>query len=197
MTFPSTETERLTIRELGAADRPALDGFVRDPGQLRLMLFSMANPEEADSFLSMAMESARASPRLEYHLAVEGPALREPHRRILAGCVSLMREDPEHPEAELGYFFLREHWGRGYALESCRPLVDFAFKSLGLHRVWGMCHSENAASAKVMEKLGMRREGMLREHRVLRGAYRSSLIFGMLEHEWEADPDQRGSIEAR
>ncbi len=194
MTFPETTTERLAIRELTEADRPALDGFVRDPEQLRLMLFSMASPEEADSFLSMASESARADPRLEYHLAVEARSETGARGRALVGCVSLMREDPGHPEAELGYFFLREHWGKGYAVEASRPLVDFAFAKLGLHRVWGMCHSENAASAKVMERLGMKREGMLREHRVLRGAYRSSLIYGLLEREWrpgEAAPSER------
>lgn len=182
--FPKTNTKRLSIREFVDSDRPALDGFVQDPEQLRYMMLSMKDGDEADSFLYMAKEKAQAYPRLEFHLAVEAWNTSDHADKALVGGIALMREHPEHPEAELGYFFFREHWGKGYAVEASRVLIEFAFDTLHLHRIWGMCHSENTASFRVMEKLGMVREGLLREHRVLRGEYRSSYIFGILNREW-------------
>ena len=76
------------------------------------------------------------------------------------------------------------HWGRGYAVEASRVLLDFAFNTLGLHRVWGKCHSANGASARVMEKLGMTREGTIREHVWMRDHWRTSYLYGILDREW-------------
>ena len=63
-------------------------------------------------------------------------------------------------------------------------MLELRFRPLGLHRVWGQCHAQNAASARVMEKLGMTYEGTLREDVWLRGSYRSSRLYGMLEGEY-------------
>ena len=63
-------------------------------------------------------------------------------------------------------------------------MLELGFRRLGFHRVWGKCHADNAASAKVMEKLGMTYEGTLREHVWLRDHFRSSRIYGMLEGEY-------------
>ncbi len=188
MVFKSIYTKRLLIREFTQSDRPALDGFISDPEQLRYMMFSLATPAEADRFIAFTEESAQAEPRLEYHLAVnllQGEKTgKETAKAIFIGGVALMRETLEHPEAELGYFLLHEHWGKGYAVEASNALVDYAFSVLKLHRVWGQCHIDNRASQRVMTKLDMRHEGTLREHRVLRAEYRSSHIFGVLDREW-------------
>ena len=95
--------------------------------------------------------------------------------------------EPDSPSsAELGYWFLREAWGKGYATESSAAMLELGFRRLGFHRVWGKCHAYNVASAKVMEKLGMTCEGTLREHVWLRDHFRSSRIYGMLEGEYPA-----------
>jgi [ribosomal protein S5]-alanine N-acetyltransferase len=97
--------------------------------------------------------------------------------------------EPDFPSsAELGYWFLREAWGKGYATESSAAMLELGFRRLGFHRVWGKCHTQNVASAKVMEKLGMTYEGTLREHVWLRDHFRSSRIYGMLEGEYSAAP---------
>ena len=64
---------------------------------------------------------------------------------------------------EIGWVFAQEHHGRGYATEAARALLSHAFKTLGLHRVIATCQPENPASWRVMEKLGMRREGYFRQ----------------------------------
>lgn len=183
MRFAPVRTARLAIREFVPADRPALDGFVADPTALELMLHSLATPEEADAFLALALAAAGAEPRVDYHLAVDLLPEAAGAPRFI-GSAALMGLGGDSGEAELGYYFLRSAWGRGYAREAARALVDFGFRELALHRVWGMCHTRNEASAKVMAALGMAPEGTLREHRRLRGQWRSSHIFGVLDREW-------------
>jgi [ribosomal protein S5]-alanine N-acetyltransferase len=62
----------------------------------------------------------------------------------------------------LGYVLARDHWGRGYMPEAARPVIDWGLSQDGIFRVWALCDVDNPASARVMEKIGMRREGILR-----------------------------------
>jgi hypothetical protein len=74
-------------------------------------------------------------------------------------------------------------WGKGYATETANALVDFGFDKLNLHRVFATCDPANTASAHVLEKIGMKREGRMREHMWARGKWRDSLLYAILEHE--------------
>lgn len=184
MTFETFITPRLVIREFVPADRDALLAFVREPGQLKYMLFNLSSEAAVDDFMaetSIRPDGARAT----FHLAVcvrgENGA-----SDACVGCVSLMRDGAASPEAELGYFFRKDMWGRGYAAESSAAVVNFGFSSLGLHRVWGKCHSENKGSARVMEKLGMQYEGTMREHAWMGDHWRSSLLYAVLDREWNS-----------
>jgi len=189
MNFTALETTRLRIREFQVSDRDFLAAFARNPDQLRYMMFSLASEREVDEFLSITLSGRDDPERHEWHLAVEltpGAAGNETADRPKPiGSVDLMAEGPGAVEAELGYFFLEEHWGNGYAAEAAEPLLDFAFGALGFHRVWGKCHVENAGSARVMEKLGMVREGTVREHAWLRDHWRTSYLYGILDREWK------------
>ena len=172
-------TERLTLREFVAEDRDALQSFVRDPTQLEHMLLDLRSEGELDAFLDLVLGGAEAEPRQQWHLVV---ADRPTGRFLGSCCLMLEREAP--CSAELGYWFGREAWGRGYATEASRAILGLGFGRLGLHRIWGKCHERNVASARVMEKLGMRPEGLLREHVWLRDHYRSSRLFAILEEEY-------------
>ncbi len=172
---------RLLIREFTPDDRDALLEFTRDPDQLQLMLFSLATEHEVDEFLVMAQTEARKEGRTEWHLALE-----EKDTPGFLGSVALMVEKEARSSAELGYWLKRSAWGRGYATEASRFMLELGFKTLGLHRIWGKCHVKNPASARIMEKLGMKQEGLVREHVWLRDHYRSSLLYSMLEHEYHA-----------
>jgi ribosomal-protein-alanine N-acetyltransferase len=171
----------LLIREFEAGDREALLEFTRDPGQLKYMLFSLTTEKEVDDFLAFARTEAKKEKRNEWHLALE-----EKEKPGFMGSVALMIEKDSPSSAELGYWFKRSAWGKGYATEASRFMLELGFTSLRLHRIWGKCHVENPASARVMEKLGMRPEGRIREHVWLRDHYRSSLLFSILEDEYRA-----------
>lgn len=174
-------TERLLIREFSPEDREPLMGIVRDPSQIEHMLLFLDTEGQLDEFLSMAMTSVSSEPRLQWHFAVDDAST----GRYLGSCC-LMVEPDSQTSAELGYWFLREAWGKGYASESSAAVLELGFRRFGYHRIWGKCHVANVSSAKVMEKLGMTYEGTLREHVWLRDHYRSSRIYGMLEAEYRA-----------
>jgi len=174
-------TERLLIREFQTNDREALLAIVRDPDQIKHMLLFLDTEKQLDDFLSMVLTAANDEPRLQWHFAIE-----QAETGLYVGSCCLMVESDSQSSAELGYWFLRDAWGKGYATESSAAMLALGFRRLGYHRVWGKCHTHNAASAQVMEKLGMAYEGTLREHVWLRDHYRSSRVYGILESEFRA-----------
>jgi RimJ/RimL family protein N-acetyltransferase len=84
----------------------------------------------------------------------------------------------------LWYTIHPSYWGQGYATEAAHGLLAFGFGELRLHRIWADCDPANLASVRVLEKLGMRREGHLIENAWIKGAWEDSLIFAILDREW-------------
>ena len=79
------------------------------------------------------------------------------------------------------YVLNRKFWNKGYMMEVVKRVIHFGFSELGLHRIYATLAPENVASARVLEKAGMRREGHLREHRYIKGEWRDSLLYAILE----------------
>lgn len=87
----------------------------------------------------------------------------------------------------MGWVIHCAHWGKGYATEAAREVIHFGFTQLQVHRVVAFCNAHNAASARVMEKLGMRKDGHLRETRWWRGAWSDEFVYSVLDREWPAE----------
>jgi len=87
-------------------------------------------------------------------------------------------------EGEIWYLVKPESWGKGIATEAATHLLDLGFGELGLHRIWATCLPENPASARVLEKVGMRKEGFLLRNLKIHGVWRSSFLYAMLAEEW-------------
>lgn len=104
----------------------------------------------------------------------------------MMGEVSLILRSLEARQAELGYIFNPDFHGFGYATEAGGALLALGFEAAGMHRIYARCDARNVASAKVMERLGMRREAHFREHVLVKGAWDEELIYAMLEDEWRA-----------
>jgi RimJ/RimL family protein N-acetyltransferase len=100
------------------------------------------------------------------------------------GMLTLIRR--KHSQAEIGYALGIDYRRRGYATEAAEGLMEYAFSSLGLHRIQATTSADNPDSYKVMERLGMRREGHLREATIRDGEWVDQLIYGILEQEWRA-----------
>jgi ribosomal-protein-alanine N-acetyltransferase len=96
--------------------------------------------------------------------------------------------------AELGYWIGRPYWGRGYCTEAATAILDYAFRDLGLHRVYASHLARNPASGRIMEKLGMTREGLRRQHVSKWGQYEDLVDFGILRDEWHTGGAMRASL---
>ena len=91
---------------------------------------------------------------------------------------------------ELGYAIARIHWGQGITTEASRAVMDWGFRTLALHKVFARADLRNEASWRVMEKLGMTREGVLRSHTRLRDEHFDDVYYGILRDEWQQTMDK-------
>lgn len=97
-----------------------------------------------------------------------------------------LRWVPPHHLAELGYALARVHWGRGLATEAAQAVLTAAFAcDAALNRIRAIADARNVASTRVLAKLGMTREGILRQNRMFRGVLIDEVWYGVLRSEWE------------
>ena len=101
----------------------------------------------------------------------------------LVGTVSL-GITPAHALAELGYWIGVPFWGRGYATEAARALVEYGFSELALNRVQSRHYVRNPSSGRVMQKIGMSREGILRQAVRKWGQFEDVVLYSVLASEW-------------
>ncbi len=92
----------------------------------------------------------------------------------------------QHQQGEIGYTFNPAYHGRGLATETALALLRLGFEGLGLHRITGHLDARNTASARVLERAGMRREAHLVENEFVKGEWSDELVYAMLRSEWEA-----------
>ena len=97
-----------------------------------------------------------------------------------------LRFDSPNAIAMLGYSIARAYWNRGLMTEAAEAVVDWGFNEFGLAKIWSFADVDNVGSWRVMEKIGMTREGTLRSHEVLQGVRRDLHYYGILRSEWKA-----------
>jgi len=158
MVFAPLQTERLTLRVYALSDIPALMPLIgtREVAATTLRIPHPYTESDARHFIASSQEDHSSGTGL--HLAI---VLRE--SGPLCGGVGL-RIEPDHRRAELGYWIGVPYWGKGYATEAARAVVEYGFGTLGLHRIFASHFANNPASARVLRKIGMRHEGSLRAH---------------------------------
>jgi RimJ/RimL family protein N-acetyltransferase len=175
----SLSTDRLLLREYAAGDEAAVHAYGSAPRFVEFMTWGPNTEEQTRAFIARQMEARQREPRTAFGLAVTLRA----DGRLIGGC-GIHRSTGPDRAGWIGYGLARPFWGQGYATEAARALVGFGFGTLGLHRIFATCDVRNVASARVLEKVGMRREGHLREDKWVRGQWRDSYVYGILEYEW-------------
>lgn len=176
-------TQRLVLREFVMADWPAVLAYQQNPLYLRYYEWTERTPESVQAFVQMFLDQQAAVPRLKFQLALTLRATGQ-----LIGNCGIRQGQAQAPVADIGYELDPQHWGQGYATEAARAIVQFGFTHLALHRVESHCVADNVGSARVLEKVGLRREGCLRENQYYKGRWWDTLLFGLLRPEWEAQP---------
>lgn len=177
--FP-LRTERLELRPFTADDLPALHAYYRLPEVVRFLQWEPFDLDGVKELLDKRI--ARTALKAEDDVLHPAIVLRETGELI--GEVMLHWTSESESRGEIGAVVLPAFGGRGYATEAAREMLRLGFEELGLHRIVGSLDAENTASARALEKLGMRREAhLVRNHRT-KGEWRDELLYAMLEEEW-------------
>lgn len=175
-------TDRLELRPLEAGDRNALLAYRSDPETCRFLPFEPQTADDVDRYLATRaahreLGDTDSSVSFGAALAGGGP---------LVGDLIVFVRSRADECLELGWVLAPEHRGAGYATEAAAALLRFAFDEMGAHRVIARMDPANDASAKVAARLGLRREALLVEGERVKGAWRDTLFFAILEREWRA-----------
>jgi RimJ/RimL family protein N-acetyltransferase len=176
------EADRLRLRPLTTADTDALLAYRADPEVCRYLPFP---PMDASEIARRLREQWH---QLDLHEEGQNVTLGAELRDTgeLVGDVILMFKSAEHGNGEIGWVFHPKVAGRGYATEAATAMLDWGFGPVGLRRVVARLDDRNDASARLCERLGMRREAHLIENEFFKGELTSELDYGILSHEWKA-----------
>lgn len=173
------QTKRLRLRDFEKGDWKSVHDYASDPEVVRYVDFGPNTEEESKNFIQRTLAHQKEQPRNNFSLAIVLKA----KNALIGGC-GIYVSNPDNREGYIGYVLNRNFWGQGYATETARALVEFGFNQLKLHRIFATCDPQNVASAHVLEKIGMQLEGHFRENGWVKGKWRDSLVYAVLDHEW-------------
>jgi RimJ/RimL family protein N-acetyltransferase len=173
-------TARLTLRPFTEDDLDALYAYQSDPEVVRYMYWEVRDRGEVTEQLAKRLTQDRLDNDHDYlALAVVPDQVDQ-----LVGEVILRWSSREHRQGEVGFAFGTAFQRRGYARESAEAMLQLGFRELGLHRIVGRCDPRNTASAKVLERLGMRLEAHFRHNEIFKGEWGDEVYYAILEDEW-------------
>jgi RimJ/RimL family protein N-acetyltransferase len=175
---PTLRTARLVLGTFDLEDAPELQRLA-GAREIADTTVSIPHPYDLDHALAWIGQQRREAVRgratnFAIRLLPSGP---------LIGSVGLRDIDPEHLQAELGFWIGREWWGNGYAREAAAEVIRFGFESLELNRIYAHHMARNPASGKVLRAAGMQREGLLRQRVRKWGVYEDVVLYAIIRDE--------------
>jgi [ribosomal protein S5]-alanine N-acetyltransferase len=177
LTLKSTH---LLLRDFVAEDWQEVYAYTSLPEACRFQPWGPYTAEEARALVQGRIEAAGGKPRAAFHLAVVFPKT-----GTVIGEGGLDMHSQSFRTGEISYIIHPEYWGHGFATEVASILLSFGFTTLNLHRIFATCDPRNVASERVLQKLGMQCEGRMRETMLLRDGWRDSVLYSLLEQEWQ------------
>lgn len=176
---PILTTSRLNLRRYRATDFDAVHSYATIPEVSQYMAWGPNTEEDTRGFIERCVTASAQPASLGYFYAI---TLR--NSGLMIGGCDLVTLQPQERTASMGYCLHPDYWGNGYTTESATALLKFGFDQLGLHRVTSYCDPDNMGSYRVMEKVGMRKEGHEREAIWFKGRWHDWLRYAILEREW-------------
>jgi RimJ/RimL family protein N-acetyltransferase len=177
--FTGLETARLILRHFWDGDLAPFMAYRNDPVVARYQGWEGISEAEARAFIEEQKMVQPGVPGQWFQIAIE---LKE--TGTLAGDCALKINEHDERQAEIGYTLARAYQGKGIASEAVSRVLDYAFRTLGLHRVIAITDCENAASITLLERLGLRREGHFIQNVWFKGKWGDEYLYAILEKEW-------------
>jgi RimJ/RimL family protein N-acetyltransferase len=177
--FTRIESERLILRRFEDSDLASFVAYRNDPEVARYHSWDSFDEQEARSFIREMGSVQPGEPGEWFQFAIE---LKE--AEVLIGDCALQVDGQEPYRAEIGFTLSREHQGKGFASEAVSRLLDYAFDTLGLHRIEAIADCRNKPSWALLERIGLRREGHFLESIWFKGEWSDEYLYAILKDEW-------------
>ncbi|MDR3387307.1 MAG: GNAT family protein [Rudaea sp.] len=179
-TTPVLSGTHIRLRPMTVSDVPRLFAQFSDPKVMRYWSRTpLMRMEDARELFEEIDRGVRAGQFLQWTIAMCSDDL-------MIGSCALFAQNAAHHRAEIGFALSSAHWGHGYAQEAVRLALDHAFGTLELHRIEADVDPHNAASLRLLERLGFVREGLLRERWHVGGEIQDSAIYALLARDYAA-----------
>jgi RimJ/RimL family protein N-acetyltransferase len=179
--YPIT-TDRLILRPFAPGDLDDLYAFHSLPEVARYLYWEPRDRDQAGEALLGKIPRSRLDADGQ-HLVL---AVVLPETGRVIGEVSLAWLSREHRQGEVGFVFHPDAGGKGLATEAARVMLRLGFDGLGLHRIVGRCDARNAASWRLLERLGLRREAHLVHNEIFKGEWGDEFVYAILDSEWRS-----------
>lgn len=176
--IPALETDRLVLRKLGKEDASDIYACSSDPEVSKYMPWETHRSiKDSEDYIEMAIEQYELG-----QLAPWGITLKESEKLI--GTIEYVKWLPNHYRAEISFVLSKRFWGKGYILEATKKVIQFGFSHMELQKIEALSMIENVQSQRVLQKLGMRFEGVLRNHWWIKDQFRDIVQYSILKKEF-------------
>jgi len=176
------EADRLILRPFETRDAEIFAAYRSDPAIAQYQYWTPPLPlADARHFIETLQTIQPGTPGEWYQIAIQPKHL----DHLVGDCAFCVLQE-EHRQAEFGITLARQYQGLGYGREAIARLLRYLFDDLHLHRIRAICHVDNHPSARLLERVGMRREAHFVEHYWFKDQWVSEYWYGMLRSEWEA-----------
>lgn len=180
--FTRLAGERVELRRFTEADLDAFVAYRTLPEVARYQSWDAPYPADAGAaFIAEMVAQHPDTPGEWFQFAV----ILRTTGELIGDCAACPDSDDPR-QVEIGFSFAPAHQGHGYATEAVRVLLGYLFATRGKHRVNADCDARNGASARLLERLGMRQEGHLRESTWAKGEWTDDLLYAILGRDWQA-----------
>lgn len=172
--MPDLETDRLKLRRMTMKDAQDIFAYSRDEDVARHVLWSAQKSiVEAKDYCRFMLRRYRDD--LPSSWGIEDKA-----SRTLVGTIGYMDYSEENGSVEVGYSLAKWMWNQGVMTEALRAVIDYTFDAMDINRIEAQHELDNPSSARVMEKCGMHKEGVLRQRLYNKGKYVDVALYAIL-----------------
>lgn len=176
--FPEIITDRLRLREISMGDLNSFYSIKSDPDvTFPYAMRPHKDRDQTKKWIYNIFDSYEKEDAVMW-------AITQKDSSEVLGSVTLWNISADSGCGELGYELHKNAWGKGFAKEAARAATEFGFSRLNLNRIEACPYSDNVSSVKLLENIGYKLEGTLRERVRFNGAYKDQLYFAVLKSEW-------------
>ena len=185
--MPEILTDRLILRRMTMKDAQDIFEYSRDPEVARHVLWT------AQKHISEAKEYVRYMTKRYRDDLPSSWGIIDKESGRLVGTIGYMAFSEENASVEIGYSLARWLWGKGMATEALRAVIDYTFEAMDINRIEAQHELTNPSSGRVMEKCGMKKEGILRQRLYNKGKFVDIALYSILREDKRHWHTQEGS----